>query len=342
MSGETSKIAEVANKISEDIFKWFRWEKNQRMDENFSCHKGEEHKNGAKHDCKTHPVDVVFSYFDPYLNKTILLNTDLKSYKASSITPTNLRKAIKSLANTIDCAKSASEWKAKYMNPNDNVDIRGMLFVFNNDNEYDKNFFSYFNDIKVDNLIQKKDTLIHILEPKRIRYMFNVIKDMEALNARKILPLNNYTYYYPELHLHKTNGDVTKYPATIELLTSPYMIISHGTFIEYDRTSKTEVVIGDSGYVIYYNRDGSTKEEFMYLFDTLSRFQMLGKNIKIRVAHDEPHNLIMTNYNNAISVYLSAWGSDSFKEEQLRSIKIELLTAVVPNYRPEDIGMEIR
>jgi len=338
MSGETAQIAEVANKISEDIFKWFRWEKNQRMDENFSCHKGEEHKNGLKRPCQTHPVDVVFSYFDPYLNKKILLNTDLKSYQASSITPSNLRKSIKSLANTIDCAKSGSDWKAKYTTADENVDIRGMLFIFNHDNEYDKRFFSHFDDMKVENILQKKDSIIHILEPKRIRYMFNVIKDMEALNTRKVLPIDNYTYYYPELHLHKTNGNMANYPATIELLTSPYMILSHDTFIEYDRTVQQEIVVGDAGYIIYYNREGSTKEEFMYLFDTLSRFQMLGKNIKIRVAHDEPHSLLLTNYDNAINAYLTAWGSDNFKQEQLRMIEIDILTAMVPNYRPADMG----
>ena len=44
MAGETANVAEVANKVSKEILEWFKWEKIPLMDENFKCHKPEQHK----------------------------------------------------------------------------------------------------------------------------------------------------------------------------------------------------------------------------------------------------------------------------------------------------------
>ncbi|ENE5100266.1 hypothetical protein ABNJ98_003157, partial [Enterobacter hormaechei] len=76
MAGETQNISEMAEKISADLFKWFKWELVGATNENFPCMKSDQHKTKAG----KHPTDVVFSYKDPYLNRTIFLNTDLKSY----------------------------------------------------------------------------------------------------------------------------------------------------------------------------------------------------------------------------------------------------------------------
>lgn len=333
---ETVNIGEIANRVSNDIIKWFKWEKLGLMDEDFPCHKQEKHKVSPTRNCLTHPVDVVFSYFDPYLNKTILLNTDLKSYKKASISKTSIRKGIKSLANTVDCAKGSPEWKSKYTLEGNSYEVRGMLFVYNNDNEYDNEFFKQFEGIRLENLVDAKNTIIHILEPKRIRYLFNVITDMKSLYADDAFPKDDYSFYYPDLHLHKTNGNRDTYAASIELLTSPYMIISHGDFkIDENGTLVTKY---EKGYLIYYNREGSTHEEFMYLFDTLSRFQMLNENIRIRVAHDNTHDNIQINYENAIKSYLTAWGADAHKENQLRQIDFQTLNTVIQNYNPAEIG----
>ncbi len=265
-----------------------------------------------------------------------MLNTDLKSYKKDSISQVNIRKSIKSLANTIDCAQGSPIWKAKYAPPSESYEVRGMLFVYNHDDAYDKDFFNSFKEIRVENLVVKKNSIVHILEPKRIRYLYNVITDMKNLYAEDIFPKDDYSFYYPDLHLHKTNGIRSQHSASIELLTAPYMIISHGDFTKTE--NETTVITEEKGYLIYYNRDGSTQEEFMYLFDTLSRFQMLNDNIRIRVANNNPHSNIMINYSNAITSYVTAWGSDSNKKDQLKNIKFDTLTAVVPNYKHGNIG----
>ena len=65
MSGETRYVAEIAEIISRDVFKHFRWNVAALTDTNFDCVKSQEH---SRKDDHTHPVDVVFYYDDPYLN----------------------------------------------------------------------------------------------------------------------------------------------------------------------------------------------------------------------------------------------------------------------------------
>lgn len=215
MGGEVSNIADIANKVSEDIFQWFKWEKIPLMDENFSCHKVDQHKNTKKKgasnsNSQTHPVDVVFKYYDPYLNKTVLLNTDLKSYAKTSLNRIQITNALKSLAKTIDCARSSSEWQEKYNLDQSPSEVRGMLFIYNHDGEYDKNFFKHFEMLNTEKLHIKKDQMLHIIEPQRIRYLTTVIADMTKQHAKNRFPKENYTFFYPDLYLHKSQGNSDK------------------------------------------------------------------------------------------------------------------------------------
>src|SRR5690554_2353053 len=152
MAGETANIAEVANKIARDIFKWFRWESIPIMDENFPCHKIDSHKKKptkTKKPSHTHPVDTVFRYFDPYLNQYIYLNTDLKSYAKSSFKPPQFKHAIESLAKTIDCASSSVDWKRKYVLDDTHYSVRGLLFIYNWDNQYDDDLMGELQKLKL-------------------------------------------------------------------------------------------------------------------------------------------------------------------------------------------------
>ena len=69
---ENSTISEMAAKVSDELFSFFRWEKVPLVDQNFPCLKESTHKPTDKEQDHTHPVDVVFHYIDPY---TCLLYT---------------------------------------------------------------------------------------------------------------------------------------------------------------------------------------------------------------------------------------------------------------------------
>lgn len=350
MTGESSNIADVADKISRDIFEFFRWEKIPVMDMNFPCEKPDIHfpskqsSKGARE--RTHPVDVVFRYFDPYLNKHILLNSDLKSYSSSSISTLSIQTAFESLAKTIDCARVSKVWKDRYHLDVSTIEIRGLLFLYNHDNNFHKEIEKLFENLKLDKIPIKKDQVIHFLDPIKIRYLSTIVSDIKHLQSRNEMPKNNYNFFYPDLILHKIhsdNGSREKYPATIETLCSPFMVIQHDSVEYYDEESRSTKSNGNPGYVIYYNQKGDTEFEFMYLFDYLSRFQILisNKSIKIRIAHYDPSTNLKSNFQRAKNNYLELWGFDSSRERDLNRIEIELVAVAVPNYNPGVLAWRI-
>jgi hypothetical protein len=374
--GEVSAIAEMANLVANDLVKWFKWTKFPLADQNFKCLKVEKHaairrkrkvaeeqEGDTEHDeqilptqsappkSHNHPVDVVLSYVDPYTAKRVMLNTDLKSYKTDSISKTMVRNALKSLGNTIECARSSPEWKAKY-NFSEDADIRGLLFVYNHDGDYDKNFYDIFRSVpekggekaqgKIDisNLPISKGQLLHIIEPKTINYMLTIINDSASLHADGTFPETEYFFYYPELTLHKTKLPKEARPATIELLSAPYLIIEHGPIKKYNEKTQSLEDRHCEGFVVYYNRSGATIKEFIYLLDTLSSFQMLDRNcsLRLRIAHDTPDDALRSNFDAAKATYAQDWGFDQYKIEKLDRIEIKIIEVTQKKYSATDVG----
>ena len=138
-----------------------------------------------------------------------------------------------------------------------------------------------------------------------------------------------YTFYYPDLVMRRRQGDVWAQPATIEALTSPYLIIQHKG-------------AGDvsPGFIIYYNRPGASSPEFEYFLDSLSRYQMLesGKSVQIRVTSSEADSLIVANFKAAKEKYAKVWGFDPIRQTVLDAITIDPVTAVTDAYSPGWMG----
>jgi hypothetical protein len=354
MSGETAPIAEMANKVSKELFEWFRWERVPLMDQNFECVKKDKHAPKKKQD-HTHPVDVVFHYIDPYLNRRILLNTDLKSYSKGSISAGSVRSALRSLAQTIDCARVSPVWKQRYEITADLCEVRGMLFVYNHDAEYDGDFMAILEERKpkkgreadaegektvtTETLPLEAPQIIHVVEPRLIAYMTTVIGDAQRLHAEGTFPREQYYFHYPDLKLHKTYGSRESRAATIEMLAGPFLIIEHDVVKTLAEASQTVVDSFPAGFLIYYNRPGESHNEFMYLFDTLSNYQILdGKHpIRIRVAHHAPHRDVRSNFERAIEMYIADWGFDKYKQDRLKDISLELVEVRKTTFSRTDI-----
>lgn len=357
MGGETAPIAEIADKISKELFRWFKWDRVPLKDRNFVCVKQQKHPHPNKKQEHTHPVDIVFEYLDPYLNQRILFNTDLKSYKKASITPPNIRGALKSLAQTIDCARVSPEWRQRYDKTGDS-EIRGLLFVYNHDAEYDSNFGTFLippkaktesdgsSEVKAlnaDSLPLEAGQMIHLVEPRTIAYMSTILSDVSRLHTDGKFPKLNYHFFYPDLKLHKAHSDKNFRPATIEMITGPFLIVEHDEVIKYDESDRTSKELFGPGYVIYYNRTGKTHLEFMYLFDVLSGYQILdGASIlRIRVAHPTPHSELRSNFKRAIEMYIHDWGFDEYKRNRLEAIELEILNVQKHSFSQQDIGWEL-
>ena len=256
---------------------------------------------------------------------------------------------LQSIAKTIDCASISKEWKDRYGINSTNYDIRGMLFIYNHDGKYHREFYNTFkttvnNDrkklgINLKSIGLKKGQQIHIVEPLLISYMTTIIADMNKLHHEGTFPQYDYDFYYPELLRNKTvSGDRHSRPATIEAIAAPYLIIEHDAVVTKLRTG--EVQRTEPGFVIYYNRSGSDPYEFVYLFDTLSRYQLLDgeKNIRLRFAYYNPSQDIGSNFEKAKDIYIKSWGYDDHKRKILNKISIKELTLMEHTFKTKMVA----
>ena len=345
----------LAKLVSGKLFERFKWQQFGPMDHDFPCVEQESHKPINKEQEHTHPVDVVFHYKDPYLNKTIYLNTDLKSYSKGSLNSKMVENSLDSLAKTIYCAQNSEVWQSRYQIVTTKSEVRGLLFVYNHDNDYSKNFYDYFyppkpakgkraTAINLDKINLSKNQQLHIIEPLTINYLFSVIADMNELIAENKFPREDYGFYYPQLTLHKVITAEEYLPATIETLTSPYMIIKHGPVVDYDRVKKIDLESYPEGYIVYYNRSGKTDLEFNYLLDTLANYQILNSknNIRIRVASVDKSEHIRTNFTKAIDKFSYQWGYDEAMKEKLLAIELYVVPLSKEQYLIEESSWEVK
>jgi hypothetical protein len=324
---ETENIAKMAEIVSLNILSHFKWNKIDLYNTNFDCKKSTEH---SKRDNSTHPVDVVFHYLDPYTGKRVLFNTDLKSYASGSITVTKIRSALKSLAKTLECARLSKQWQERFAQFDEPKDIRALLLTYNHTGDFDKEFYTKFFYKKKDETKQiidpaslplKKNQLLHIIEPIQIVYLNTVITDLNSLISSRKFPHfdeNKHWFFYPDLYLHKTHFNKYERAASIEMLSSPFLIIGHDEVLNHSGS-----IVEPAGFVVYYNGRGETVDEFVYLLDTLSRNQILDSSsiIKIRCTHHEKNSDIVTQFKNAIRKYSAAWGFDDYKNKRLAEIE---------------------
>jgi len=348
LGGERANICKMAGTIAEDIFDFFKWKKIIIDDENFDCCDTEGHFQ-SKDGQHGHPVDVVYYYYDPYIKKTVYLNTDLKSYSASSIGATPIRKALISLSKAIDCARFSPMWQDRYLKSIDRWEVRGFLFVYNHDGDYDKNFYGYFDGsnvaaaggkkargISFSSLPLKKGQKIHIAEPQMINYMTTVVDDIRTLVCDGVFKKHKYEFFYPDKTRVKSSSDSKNNAATIESIFAPFMLIKHPEKNRREDNGKKY----NAGYVVYYNRKGSNYLEFVYLLDMLSNLQILdpSNKIRIRMAASDTFTETRAVFNRAVDACIEGWGVSEERAFALKQIDFKVLVPSKKTFSKEQIG----
>lgn len=318
---ETSNIAKMAEKISSEIFEILGWTRVGPINQNWPCVKEEHQKS-------THPSDIVFFYDDPYKNKRIFWNTDLKSYSSQSITKQTISRSISSLSKAVECANVCNEWQNLYVNCDDNFLCNGLLFIYNHSRDLSKNFDEIIFSIDESSFKIAPGRLIAIFGPDTISYLLNITTDLRLNQAKH---LNDMEYWYPDLvRLKKTSAP--KSAATIEMLTSAWLTI----LIPPNSNNETRK------FLIYYRDKGSTIEEFKYLLDSFFRFQMLSLDketiIDIKLTNSEHQNDATNNFLKAKeSISNSMYG---LAQNPLQRVTCSSISHYTKIFSEIEIGME--
>lgn len=329
---ETANIAAMAERLSNELFTEFFWNRTGPTNTNWACQKQEQHT------VKTHPSDVVFYYDDPYSRHRVYVNCDLKSYARSSITTPALRGALESLSTQVACAEVSDEWRDLYIHPKVTPAVCGLLFVYNHDGEYDKDFRQHLKALQAAKLDLPKGSKVIVLGPEDIFWLDNVRYEIVQMRGRRagLEPLpdpEHCRYFYPQLVRRKNLELEHAKAATLEMLTSKLIVL------EYVRPTAPD----RKGLVLFYRGKGTSAEEFTYLFDYLRNFQLLQEGVDIEVKLLDASPLAQPMFQKAQQVYvdgLSDGSAASPLAERVRQIQYKRISQVLTRFSDIELGMD--
>lgn len=322
---ETNNKAKMAVQISNEIFSSFGWTYRPLRDSNWDCV-------SKKHNKATHPADVVFTYDDPFLRPRVYVLSDLKSYGKTSITWSKLKLALTDLAMSLDCATRSPGFRSQYVVESDNFNVIAMLFVFNNDNKYEKSIESMLKDIDSQMIGLRAGLKLFVINPERICYLQTVANDLDVQRGKQVLPHPDHcAWVYPDLKL--SHPKVETGPAlSLETLIGPWQILKYS----YGGVSKDQ-----DGVFVYYDGPGDSPDEFAYLLDSLFQFQLVKKSIAISIRMPNAVPLASVNFEKGKEKYaLEFFPAHELLLERLKSIGFHRLQTIQPNYSEFDFGME--
>lgn len=318
MAGETKNRAEIANILSEEVFSIFGWKQSSGpTDENFPC------INPDLHECQTHPTDIVFFYDDPYIDETIYVQTDLKSYSKKSLDSKDFGPSVLSLGKQVECANISDVWQSYYINTNGNFKIVGCLFIFNHDNEYSNEIVRSIDGMSED-LVEKipKNKEIYIITPERVLLLNTIANDIKTLYFQK--KIKDHYFFYPNLVKKASRITASSKSARIQTLLGPII----PTIVSNDE--------GKDNLILYYIKNGGTEGEFTYILDYILHFQQeqIFQHIEIRLVDSDKSAIAYFN-----SAYQKISENDSLTQEKLKNISAKRISNITPIYSEIDLGM---
>lgn len=304
---ETINISKMAEKLSREMFGEFLWQRMEHTNINWPCEKQD------KHNGKTHPSDVVFYYDEPYTQARTYINCDLKSYARGSITTTSIRTAIESLARALSCAEVSDDFREKFIHDHVSPEICGLLFVYNHDGEYDKDFDTLIDQIKNEDLEIPPNSKIVVLGPSDIFWLNNVHHEIAYMRGSSgtIPARENCKYFYPNLVRRKNIQPENAKAATLEMLTAPWIIL------KYTHPKKNS----EQGFVIFYRKRGESVDEFLYLIDYLMHYQVLNGTNTVHIKTLDSHPSASAFFDKAKQQYAEEYHGGQEIKEILDSIE---------------------
>lgn len=328
---ETSKIALMAMKLSEEVFSEFFWTKVGPEDQNWPCEDKE------MHEVSTHPADVVFYYDEPYSQRRTFVHCDLKSYAKGSITAHALQGAVESLAKQVACAEKSERWRDLYMHGNVTPNVCGLLFIYNHDGAYDKDFSSLLDGVNYKGLMLPKGARLFVLGPRDVFWIDNIRYDIRQLRGTagpNALPAAQHCkFFYPQLDGRANLHPEKARAATLEMLTSPW------TVFEYKHGPN----LSQRGVIVFYRRSGETEEEFMYLLDFLRHYQVMEDATKVEVRSMASDGAASARFQKAKQRYVESLGDNGNSTElagKVSAIGYTKMTQTVTDFSSIDLGMD--
>lgn len=317
---ETGNKAKIAERLAKKLLGTFGWQRAGAMNTNWNCV-------DPAHDSTNHTTDAVYYYDDPAVDERVYFNTDLKSYGRATISKPTVAGAISSLLRVVSCAAASAEWKARYVDTDTRFRVHGMLFVYNHDKEWDRDFSSLVRSVDEKNFLTGYENVSYVLGPQQIRWIDAVANDINTSRGSKELPpAEECQFVYPQgVRLRYRDSHLSA--ASIEMLLGPWIILR-------------SLVDSVECYWVYYRHDGSSPDQFKFLLDFLLRASILrGRNrVVIRQPFGAPN--AQANLDIAKQAYVRCFPPLEELQDRLAKVKLEPVQVLSSNFSEEQIGME--
>lgn len=344
---ENESIAEVAERVGRDLLSFFKWKpcREEAMNKDYVC-TNEEHLAQEVGHSKTHPCDASFHYKDPYTGEYIFFYVDFKSFAETTLVPSKIKPEIKKLAECISCAAHNEDWKLAHDEHTGCADIRGLLFLLNHDGLYKGNIIEKIfalddgtenksrklipdaniveqsgsklkkqkteYSIKIDDLEIEEGQQIHIFTPQDVRFMQKIKDDFTMLSGGQDAAFNyddKNQFFVPNMRNHKlSHADSETFPATIESICGGVVII----IVDRKPNNRRGTEQPSRLCIVYYQGVCDEPDEFLYIFDKLAHFQMLKKDveIKIQLTGEQVNKSYRSYFSKAQEQYKEVWSAN--------------------------------
>lgn len=323
---ETTNIAKMAEKLSREVFAEFLWQQTGSTNINWPC------ENKENHSKKTHPSDVVFYYDEPYTQARTYVNCDLKSYAKDSITAGNIKSALENLAKSLSCAEKSEEFRKNFIHEHISPEICGLLFVYNHDGEYDKDFDTLLGKIKNEKLEIPPNSKIIVLGPSDVYWINNVRHEIAYMRGgTNQLPDREYCkFLFPNLVRRKNVQPENAKACTLEMMTSPWIVLSYTNPKKNNR----------KGFVVFIRNRGTSIEEFLYLIDYLMHYQILERNSEIIIKSLDADPMAASYFSKAKDQYVEKYKGGSEIKELFDKIQYGQINDIRTKFSELELGMD--
>lgn len=251
MGEQAKKIGEKLEGYGEKLFSGFGWTELTR-DKEIHCSRRGTHKK------RTHGIDLLMSFWNPYLGGKQGIVIECKNRKMQNITQNKVNTWLNELISTIECAQSAEEMQD--VNLTDTNLCTGMLLIHANDKLDEEKYYTFLRNLKVPN--RRNPINIFIAGNNEIN-RWNSLRDKIQKDYN-----GKFEFVYPSIE--GSNKELGEY-ITVNQLFSKYVFAQNMKKIKYEVEGEEYTKPVTQKIIISF--DEISKESFEYMWSMYKAFQ---------------------------------------------------------------------
>lgn len=257
MGERSQQTGEKLENYACKIFKEFEWNILARNVQ-IVCRRTS-HKNPKNKNKKTHGVDILAGYYNPFKERKEAFIIECKNRAWSNYTPSTLSSWIEELCNTVECASISQELSEVLK---EYTLIGGILLYHSSDNKYESNHArSIMSKIKVPK--RRSPFMIYLADNNRLNKWNSFIKSVNEIKQDS--DQNSFEIIYPSIGGSTWDRNIV---VTSTYLFSDYILASYTK-----KTQNTYITITSNIKVIFCF-DHDTEDSMKYLQDMINELQL--------------------------------------------------------------------